>query len=121
MDDVLKILLVIGILLFGLARKTKKEAKETPLPENWGDETYGGYIPEGPDSAMEKEEQKPAETPIAPKIAAREGLRTTNTPPPPPMETPAQPEKAPVADVDVHSIEDVRRGVIWSEILQRKY
>lgn len=121
MDDVLKILLVIGFLLFGFARKAKKEAKEAPLPENWGDETYGGYIPEGPDSTTEKEAQKPTEVITPPKATVTEGLRTTSTPPPPPAKAHAEPEKPETADIDIHSIEDVRRGVIWSEILRRKY
>ena len=120
MDDVLKILLVIGFLLFGFVRKAKKEAREeAPLPENWGGETYGGYIPEGPDSAMEREEQKSSETPVPPRKAAPEGLRAASTPPP--AEAPAVPEAPPSADSGPLSIEEVRRGVIWSEILQRKY
>ena len=66
MDGILQFLLIAGIIVIGIAKQFKKEAKKNadnspampmpdtdfdddalPIPKGWG-ETYGGYIPEGP-------------------------------------------------------------------------
>ena len=68
MEDVFKFLLVAAVIVIGLVKQFKKEANknadkspdipmpdvDNPLPEYWGGDTYGGFIPEGP---------KPAEKP----------------------------------------------------------
>ena len=75
MDDILQFLLIAGIIVIGIVKQFKKEAKKNadnspampmpdtdfdddalPIPESWG-KTYGGYIPEGP-----RPEPKPVST-----------------------------------------------------------
>ena len=62
MEDVFKFLLVAAVIVIGLVKQFKKEANKNadkspditlpevvnPLPEYWGGDTYGGFIPEGP-------------------------------------------------------------------------
>ena len=66
MDGILQFLLIAGIIVIGVVKQFKKEAKKNaenrpampvpendidegalPIPEAWGN-TYGGFIPEGP-------------------------------------------------------------------------
>lgn len=66
MDGILQFLLIAGIIVIGVVKQFKKEAKKNaenrpampvpendidedalPIPEAWG-KTYGGFIPEGP-------------------------------------------------------------------------
>ena len=75
MDDILQFLLIAGIIVIGIVKQFKKEAKRTlttaplcpcrtltltmthcPFPKAGG-KTYGGYIPEGP-----RPEPKPVST-----------------------------------------------------------
>ena len=80
MDGILQFLLIVGIIVIGVVKQFKKEAKKNaenrpampvpendidesalPIPEAWGN-TYGGFIPEGPAPKIpsvptEKEEQ----------------------------------------------------------------
>lgn len=118
MEDILKFLLVAGILIVSFVLQMKKEAQKkassqrpvVPQPEtepstpsdNHSKETYGGYIPEGP-----------APAPPQIKKNKRPDLVT-----PPPTE-PAKSENE--TDFCIHSTEEARRAIIWSEILTRKY
>ena len=147
MEDVLKILLILGFIIFGVVKKARKEAKdnapwdesdmpapqpENPLPEAWGSgeiqenplpEAWGSgeiqveTVPETP-----RPEARPKATDAFPprrrKASVQEGARTTRPASPILNESPAPP---PSPDVDIHSLEEVRRGIIWSEILKRKY
>ena len=106
MEDVFKFLLVAAVIVIGLVKQFKKEANknadkspdipmpdvDNPLPEYWGGDTYGGFIPEGP---------KPAEKP---KPASR----------------PQESDEV-TSEYGIHSAEEARKAIIWSEILQRKY
>ena len=125
MEDIVKFLIVAGIIIFGLVRQMKKEAKKkaddgpiapipdaaNPLPENWNDGTYGGFIPKGPEpEATPKLTKKPTnriDTLSKQKIA-----------PPPSI---IEPEVEETSEFAIHSAEEARRAIIWSEILQRKY
>lgn len=133
MEDVLKILLILGFIIFGVVKKARKEAKdnapwdesdmpapqpENPLPEAWGSgEIQVETVPETP-----RPEARPKATDAFPprrrKASVQEGARTTQPASPILNESPAPP---PSPDVDIHSLEEVRRGIIWSEILKRKY
>ena len=75
MEDVFKFLLVAAVIVIGLVKQFKKEANknadkspdipmpdvDNPLPEYWGGDTYGGFIPEGPKPA---EKPKPVSKPV---------------------------------------------------------
>ncbi|MBD9094431.1 MAG: hypothetical protein EGQ20_18170 [Bacteroides oleiciplenus] len=147
MDGILQFLLIAGIIVIGIVKQFKKEAKKNadnspampipeedmddtamPIPQGWG-KTYGGYIPEGP-------EQEPEPAPIAKKeyqfsaskhIFGRDSEdvhpQHAATPPkqkisPPP---PASQNPATDSEYSIHSAEEARKAIIWSEILQRKY
>ena len=76
MEDVFKFLLVAAVIVIGLVKQFKKEANknadkspdipmpdvDNPLPEYWGGDTYGGFIPGGPKPA---EKPKPVSKPSA--------------------------------------------------------
>ena len=152
MEDVLKFLLIAGVIIIGIVKQFKKEAKKnadkkpvmpmpqpeattmdepTSLPENWG-KTYGGYIPEGPPSenVMPVEKKKSIQKnsssskSFLPGTATERGSRFTDNSSkqkisPPATADPQAPE--PTSEYSIHSAEEARRAIIWSEILQRKF
>ena len=146
MDGILQFLLIVGIIVIGVVKQFKKEAKKNaenrpampvpendidegalPIPEAWGN-TYGGFIPEGPApqipsvSTTKEEYQFSASKHIF-------GGDSTNTSPkpvtaPPKQKTsPPSVQQKPETDSEyaIHSAEEARKAIIWSEILQRKY
>lgn len=148
MEDVFKFLFVAAIIIVGLVKQFKKEAKKStgngpavpqptvdnPLPEYWDGDTYGGFIPEGP----KPEAPKPAPAYEAKQTHIRQSNEGTfvpsdtvgasfhrgSTPPnrkpsPPPQSM--QPEPEETSEYAIQSAEEARRAIIWSEILQRKY
>lgn len=126
MEDVFKFLLVAAVIATGLIRQFKKEANknadkspgmpmpdvDNPLPEDWGGDTYGGFIPEGP---------KPAEKPkTASKPSAKSKYTSIKASPPCPASRPQESDEA-TSEYGIRSAEEARKAIIWSEILQRKY
>ena len=130
MEDILKFLLVAGVLVVAFIRQAKKEARKkqaplppfmpqpespsAPLPDEPKDRTYDGYIPEGPASEpptppRPKTKRNPART-----FAKAEPKQNIPVPPPPATEDGT-------TDYQIHSAEEARRAIIWSEILTRKY
>ncbi len=147
MDDILQFLLIAGIIVIGIVKQFKKEAKKNadnkpampipeedmddtamPMPQGWG-KTYGGYIPEGPEQELKpapiaKEEyQFSASKHIFGGDAADAHPQHVTAPPKqkisPPPSTPQNP--AIDSEYSIHSAEEARKAIIWSEILQRKY
>lgn len=143
MEDIFKFLLVIGVIVVGLVKQVKKEAKKqadskpaspiphtgNPIPESWNDETYGGYIPKGPSDetiappASTKKPKPSKSKPFIPLNMAdnsdqrfHTSLKQTISAP----EAIAEEVNEP-SEFEIHSIEEARRAIIWSEILQRKY
>lgn len=89
MEDIFKFLLVAGIIVVGIIKQFRKEAQSSeappsdehgmplpheanPLPENWGGETYGGYIPEGPKPAEQLHTPKSNRRLPDPNLSSRE-------------------------------------------------
>ena len=147
MDGILQFLLIVGIIVIGVVKQFKKEAKKNaenrpampvpendidesalPIPEAWGN-TYGGFIPEGPAPKIpsvptEKEEyQFSASKHIFGGDSTNTSPKHTTTHPKqkisPPLSTPQKPETD--SEYSIHSAEEARKAIIWSEILQRKY
>ena len=126
MEDAFKFLLVVAVIAIGLVRRFKKESNKSadespdipmpdtdnPLPEYWGGDTYGGFIPEGPKPA---EKPKPVSRPSSKSKHA--SMRTS---PPSPASSPQESGEA-TSEYGIHSAEEARKAIIWSEILQRKY
>ncbi len=125
MDGILQFLLIAGIIVIGIVKQFKKEAKknadnnpamplpdvDNPLPECWG-KTYGGYIPEGPEVA---EKPKPVSKP-----SAKSKHTSIKASPPSPASRPQESDEV-TSEYGIHSAEEARKAIIWSEILQRKY
>lgn len=126
MEDVFNFLLVAAVIAIGLVKQFKKEANKSagkspampmpdidnPLPEYWGRDTYGGFIPEGP---------KPAEKPEpVSKPSAKPKYTSIKASPPSPASRPQESDEA-TSEYGIHSAEEAKRAIIWSEILQRKY
>lgn len=139
MEDVFKFLFVIAIIAVGFIRQAKKEAKkkaanspampqkENPFPESWNDGTYGGYIPEGPQPEVvvipeKKEKRKPSKSKssipshtIGTLSDHFDSSSNFNSPPTSSVEADEK------SEFEIHSVEEARRAIVWSEILQRKY
>lgn len=125
MEDVFKFLLVAAVIAIGLVKRKKEANKnadkspgmpmpdiDNPLPEYWGGDTYGGFIPEGPKPA---EKPKPVSEP-----RAKSKYTSIKASPPSPASCPQESDEA-TSEYGIHSAEEARKAIIWSEILQRKY
>ncbi|MCI1683766.1 MAG: hypothetical protein LKI39_14620 [Bacteroides sp.] len=139
MDGIVQFLIIAGVIVIGIVKHLKKEAdksvekkpdilakRETSAQKvfipNY-EKKYGGYIPE--DTIFE-----PKATVASKNKSKQEKNKTSssyhNTTVSPPKNTSSSesiasqaPEATP--DFNFHSIEEIRKAVIWSEILQRKY
>jgi len=146
MDGILQFLLIAGIIVIGIVKQFKKEAKKNadnspampipedidedamPIPQGWG-KTYGGYIPEGPEikpepaPAAKKEYQFSSSKHIFGGDSTSASPQRVAAPPKQKISPPPSAPQAPDTDSDysIHSAEEARKAIIWSEILQRKY
>lgn len=147
MDGILQFLLIAGIIVIGIVKQFKKEAKENadnspamplpeeeidkdamPVPQIWG-KTYGGHIPEGPEietapaPAAKKEYQFSASKHIFGGDSTDAHLQHVAAPPKQKTSPPPSAPKTPETDSEysIHSAEEARKAIIWSEILKRKY
>lgn len=146
MEDIFKTLLVVAFLVIGVISQIQKDAKkktksrpavspkedgaagdpyDAPLPENWG--KGHSWIPEA-----EPEEEIPS-APVVEKKAASPRHPSAPSRPfspsgveevPSRRSTDASAILPPSSDeehpaVDIRSVEEVRRGIIWSVILKR--
>lgn len=151
MDGILQFLIVAGIIVIGIAKQFKKEAKKNaenkpamplpdeemdndamPFPESWG-KTYGGFIPEGPEEEAEpvfipnqprkKYKSTTSKTFLPGEPAARASAYSPvvdpnlEVPPPPSVSQNPSTEN----EYTIHSADEARKAIIWSEILRRKY
>lgn len=129
MEEVLKFLAVIAVIVAGIVSQVRKEAKKNaagkprmPMPDApqqrpdyRDDDTYGGFIPKGPDPVAVHAAKKPKKT-----SSSKHSLNT----PPKPKETPPEEvarEADDTSEFNIRSAEEARRAIIWSEILRRKY
>ncbi|HIY88660.1 MAG TPA: hypothetical protein H9824_08160 [Candidatus Bacteroides pullicola] len=134
MEDILKFLLVAGVLVVAFIRQAKKEAQKkqtslppfmpqpeapsAPLPDEPKDRTYDGYIPEepAPEPAAPprpKAKRKAAQT--FAKAKPKQNIAAAS----PSVATPDTENDA--SDYNIRSAEEARRAIIWGEILNRKY
>lgn len=127
MEDILKILFVVGILLYEIVRRIRKEdsgqaaslEEDLPEPED---------IPvplDEPDATcvfMPEEEEKPAD-PLPPTPKPQRKKPQTYQPLPDAPVTPPTPDitAAQEDEYRILSAEEARKAIIWGEILQRKY
>lgn len=122
MEDIMQFLVIAGIIAFGVYRQFAKDkaknaenAQPMPRPE------YEMETPAMPDSPQKRTPKKQRHHPLP-----QEGVRTT---PNPRLHSSSDIATAPTIEVEeigdskysIHSAEEARRAIIWSEILQRKY
>lgn len=146
MDGILQFLLIVGIIVIGVVKQFKKEAKKNaenrpampvpendidesalPIPEAWGN-TYGGFIPEGPAPKIPSvPTEKKNINSLLQNIFWRRFYKYISQAYHNSSETEnfsssvhsAKPETD--SEYSIHSAEEARKAIIWSEILQRKY
>ena len=118
MEDIIKFLVVAGTIAFGIYRQFSKEKKENADYEN-------------PTSDSPDEIETPPPTIFTTKpvhipphnLFSSEGVRSTRTQhsstTPPPQENKTKQNRD--QSYTIHTAEEARRAIIWSEILQRKY
>jgi type IV secretory pathway VirB10-like protein len=109
-SGIFQILLIVAFLFIGIAkayRKTKtKQTDENPNQPIDNDFYY-------------KEEQKPLSQPVSPNTTPPFNTKLSQS-----LQPPILPDNSNVeeeTDFNIHSSEDAKRAVIWSEIIQRKY
>lgn len=137
MEDILKFLLVAGVIIIGFVRQARKEARhrvptsedendvpfphETrPLPENWEGIPIPPPSPRPEQTQTRDHKPKQSPKPFIPKGRPDNRLHHKQPACRPMQEQQEKPENT-AADIDIHSAEEVRRGIIWAEILKRKY
>ncbi len=126
MGDILKFLFIVGIIVIGIVRQVKKEKetnKKTFIPPTIPnkDKVENTRIPT---SKKKKEPEKRVPqsfltvTESSTSSPYRPATSTLSTPPP--SDDTAQITEN-ESDFSIHSIEEARKAIIWSEILRRKY
>ena len=125
MDDILKFLVVVGAIAFGIYRQFKKDnanKSKTERPVNLPDyENEPEFEPEPPIIPKEsKKEKKKATTAYQPLSipSSNQGIGNTQFPISPPTGIESEENENEFA---INSQDEARRAIIWSEILQRKY
>ena len=123
MEDMFQVLLTVAFIVIGIVSQWKKGKNEDApdVPEM--------SLPDDFDPLMECSDEaiptvdmppQPVQQPSRPQRKKPERQRkphTATTPPP----TPANTTTREADDYSLHDVDDVRRAIIWSEILQRKY
>lgn len=118
MENIFQVLIVIGIIIFAIvkqasdaaAKKRKQPPANTPEP----------YRPE----TATKRYEKPTSTPflssssdmLQAKSSITSQFQKENS-----TATSSSVAEYPDIELDIHSAEEVQKGIIWSEILKRKY
>lgn len=121
MDGILNILIVLGFIGFAIYRQLLKPS-ENDSPKNTPPVPFGmeEVFPE-----LEPSDPVIYSPPTTPDtlIVKRDSKKTfRETKPREVITSPLQEEDDAVnSDIDTQSIEEIRKGIIWSEILNRKY
>lgn len=135
MEDIFKILLVTGILIYGFVKQLRKETPEQPAfpyPEMPDSDIppmpEGIPIPEDIPMQQDSHPEPAQETVIAPHKQSGSTPAHKKSRKYQPIQESKQTtadlsanEHNETTDYSIHSVEEARRAIIWSEILQRKY
>ena len=129
MDIIIQLLVVLAIFGIAVSNAIKKEKKRLlleqskknvePFPEGWFDEMTDELdLPSNLDlpSATDQKKSMPSRKNLKPTVfhSSIEGVST-------PLQELDDSELEVETFVDVTSHEEIRKGIIWSEILKRKY
>lgn len=137
MEDILKFLIIPGILIIGFIKQARKEAQNTsapprddndmprphethPLPESW----EGIPIPpprQTDNTQTEKQARKQKAKPFIPQNyqTKQTVLHNQSVAQTPQTNRPEIQDTSPA--INIQSAEEIRKGIIWSEILRKRY
>lgn len=117
MENIIQILIVTGfIIIFAVVRqlagsnKKGKERHRLPLPGDDEEWEEWGHDHSTLSAGMATQQ-------LSKKQTKRKQTRSSDPPVPPPVRE----EPDDIQEFDIYSTEEVRRAIIWSEILNRKY
>lgn len=123
MEEILKFLLIAGVIIIAIIKQVSKSKAEqadkkshipVPMP-NPTDET-GAPVPDQWGNVLTPKKTKKAKaTPVQPATPPPAKKKTL------PATTESEPTLAEDSEFAIHSAEEARRAIIWSEILNRKY
>lgn len=122
MEDIMQFLVIAGIIAFGVYRQfAKDKAKNAENTHPMPHPEYEMEVPTMTDFPQKRTPKKLKQQPLP-----QEGVRTT---PNPRLHNSSDIAAAPLmeeeeigdSEFSIHSAEEARRAIIWSEILQRKY
>ena len=130
MEDIFKFLLVAGILIYGFIKQVRKESPEQPafphpeMPASDEESFMPEDIPMPQDSYAEPTQEtvippnkQTSSKPTHKKIRKHQPIGENKQN----VTASSTNESNATSDYGIHSAEDARRAIIWSEILQRKY
>lgn len=112
MEDIVKFLLVIGFIVIGIVKQSKKETDKEAEPDM---PVPDAPLPTQPIAQPRKAKKKGKAKPF-PQTS---GPSPHSTPATPPLAEPQTPEET--SEFNIRSAEEARKAIIWSEILNRKY
>lgn len=122
MGDILQVLIILGIIGFAVVKqvlKTNKQINDNQAPPV--------YIPDGeedyyPEMSLDAPPPPPAAVTVQQfKARQKDTLHTPSKSPRQALKSHLQETEDVTQEFDIHSPEEIRRGIIWSEILNRKY
>lgn len=112
-EDILKLLLAIALpLLYGLFKRMMRANSTSGQPEMEWEEIHEPAP--SPSRPKQKPKSKPANRFLA--TGKEEGSAATSLTAPEPPLADEHPE-----DFSISSLEEIRRAIVWGEILHRKY
>ncbi|MDR3118385.1 MAG: hypothetical protein LBU44_03055 [Mediterranea sp.] len=116
MEDIFKTILIFGLIIFAVVRKLISSGKEREKrqhqpaqPKN--DEEWDDYYPLPTLSVGTTKQQTVKKQTVKKQVRQPE--------PPPSLPVAEEPNEG--REFDIRSTEEVRRAIVWSEILNRKY
>lgn len=120
MGDILQVLIILGFIGFAVVRqvlKTNAQNSENQTPPVYIPDEQEDYYPEmtfdsppPPPASMTVQQFKATQKDTLHAPKPREVLKSH-----------LQESETTTQEFDIHSAEEVRKGIIWSEILNRKY
>ncbi|MDR0989392.1 MAG: hypothetical protein LBM06_08045 [Prevotellaceae bacterium] len=121
MDDIMQFLIVLGVIAIGIYQQYKKEAAKKASERSVLPAPPTATPRQAPASSRRKRESflptgDATTSSLTGSVSASPCTPNTSISP---ISTPPQPETE--SDYAIHSAEEARRAIIWSEILQRKY
>lgn len=127
MEDILKFLFIVGIILIGIVKQVKKEkekevSKKTPTPTipSYKDNKKEVFTPVTPTQSKRGKEY-PHSSPVKASENVSHYHPISKSAPTSTIKENTTQDIKKSPDFDIHSVDEVRKAIIWSEILQRKY